>query len=62
MLLHILATCPLPVCPAWITALDIGSSTGCACAKASDVPPTMKVSEPPLAAAMPPDTGASTIV
>ena len=61
MLLQILAAWPLPGPPAWITALPMAARIGWALAKAASVPPTMKVSVPPLAAAMPPETGASTI-
>ncbi len=61
MLLHSLAACPAPLAPAWITVLPIAASTGCARAKASSLPPTMKVSVPADAAAIPPETGASTM-
>ena len=46
--------------PAWITALAIGSRNGRARSNCSSVPPTMKVRVPAAAAAMPPETGAST--
>ena len=59
MLLQILAASPAPDCPAWITALPIADRIGSARSKASSEPPTMKVSVPPLAAAIPPLTGAS---
>ena len=61
MLLQILAAWPAPAPPAWITALPICSSKGRARSNASSLPPTMKVSVPASAAAMPPETGASTI-
>src|SRR3546814_10090541 len=59
MLLQIFAACPAPSAPAWITALPICDRIGCALAKAASSPPTMKVSVPALAAAIPPDTGRS---
>ena len=62
MLLQILAAWPAPASPAWITALPILSSSTLARANPSSDPPTMKVRVPPSAAAIPPDTGASTIV
>ena len=62
MLLAILAACPVPFAPAWITALPMLLRIGCARANASSLPPTMKVSVPALAAPIPPDTGASTAV
>ena len=62
MLLQILAAWPAPASPAWITALPIWSRKALARSKPSSLPPTMKVSVPPSAAAIPPDTGASTIV
>ena len=61
MLLQILAAWPAPGAPAWITALPICSRNGRARSNASSVPPTMKVRLPASAAAMPPETGASTI-
>ena len=62
MLLQIFAAWPAPASPAWITALPICSRKGLARSKPSSDPPTMKVSVPPSAAAIPPETGASTIV
>ena len=61
MLLQILAAWPLPAPPAWMTALPMAERMGLARSKAASAPPTMKVSVPPLAAAMPPETGASTM-
>src|SRR5882672_1892274 len=58
-LLQILAACPLPGAPAWITALPILSRIGRAAAKAFSLPPTIKVSVAASAPATPPDTGAS---
>ena len=60
MLLQIFAAWPAPSSPAWITALAIGSRNGRARSNASSVPPTMKVRVPAAAAAIPPETGAST--
>ena len=61
MLLAIFATCPFPLPPAWKMFLPIASRIGLAFAKASSGPPAMKVSVPASAAAVPPETGASTI-
>ena len=60
MLLQIFAAWPAPSSPAWITALAIGSRNGRARSNCSSVPPTMKARVPAAAAAMPPETGAST--
>ena len=62
MLLQILAAWPEPGPPAWITALPIWSRKARARSNACGSPPTMKVSVPPSAAAIPPETGASTIL
>src|SRR3546814_2130144 len=62
MLLQIFAACPAPLAPAWITALPISARNGSARSNASPLPPTMKVRLPAFAAAIPPETGASTAV
>ncbi len=62
MLLQIFAAWPAPASPAWITALPICSRNGRARSNPPAVPPTMKVNVPASAAAIPPDTGASTMV
>ena len=61
MLLQIFTACPAPGPPAWKMFLPIASSTDLPRAKASSVPPTMKVSVPFCAPAVPPETGASSI-
>src|SRR3546814_2061149 len=61
MLLQIFAACPLPASPAWMTVLPMADKIGLARSNALSVPPTMKVNVPPAAAAIPPETGASTI-
>src|SRR3954453_12009388 len=60
MLLQIFAAWPAPSAPAWITALAIGSRIGLARSNCSLVPPTIRARVPAAAAAMPPETGAST--
>ena len=59
MLLQILAACPAPAPPQWTIRLPILLRIGSPAAKASAVPPTMKVSVPAAAPPVPPDTGAS---
>ena len=59
MLLQILAACPAPASPQWTTRLPIASRIGLALAKASWLPPAMKVSVAAFAPPTPPDTGAS---
>ena len=62
MLLQIFAAWPEPSWPAWITAFAIGSRNGFARSNCSSVPPTIRASVPAAAAAIPPETGASTKV
>ena len=45
MLLQIFAAWPAPLAPAWITALPMALRIGSARAKASSLPPTMKVNK-----------------
>ena len=59
MLLQTLAACPAPAPPQWTMRLPMASSTGLPAAKASAVPPHMKVSVPATAPPVPPETGAS---
>ncbi len=60
MLLQIFAAWPEPSCPAWMTAFAIGSRNGFARSNCSLVPPTIRARVPAAAAAIPPETGAST--
>jgi hypothetical protein len=59
MLLQIFAACPVPLSPARMMAFAIGFSAASISGKSCSRQPTMKVSVPPVAAAVPPETGAS---
>src|SRR4051794_8376426 len=59
ILLQIFAACPAPASPQWTTRLPICARIGSARAKASALPPAMKVSVAAFAPPTPPDTGAS---
>ena len=59
MLLQHFAAWPAPLSPQWTTFLPIASNNGWAASKFSWGPPTMNVSVPFSAPAVPPETGAS---
>src|SRR6185503_15140535 len=60
MLLQILAACPAPTSPQWMTRLPTTPSrNGLAASNAALLPPHMMVSVPALAPLTPPETGAS---
>ena len=59
MLLQIFAAWPAPASPQWTMRPAIGLRIGSALAKASALPPAMKVSVPAAAPPVPPETGAS---
>src|SRR6056297_2124858 len=60
MLLQIFAAWPLPGGPQWTALAPMIPNSGSALAKASSLPPAMKVSVPASAPPTPPETGAST--
>ncbi len=59
MLLQILAVWPAPTLPAWKMLAPMMSNSGRARSSAASLPPTMNVSVPAAAPAVPPETGAS---
>ena len=62
MLLQIFAACPAPASPQCTAFCPMMSKRGLAVAKACVDPPAIKVSVPPDAPPIPPDTGASTAI